>query len=99
MCLDRAPRNRAGSGPDRSRADYVWCMVAISWGHGVDETAARLMQESRKARRKAKATLYRPPARLLPPSNAGGSSNRCDIAPSSTALIAVIPARARACAA
>lgn len=50
MCLDRAPRNRDGSGPDRSRADYVWCMIAISWGHNIDETAARLMQESRKAR-------------------------------------------------
>ena len=51
MCLDKAPRNRAGSGPDRSRADYVWCMIAISWGHGIDETAARLLQESRKGAR------------------------------------------------
>jgi hypothetical protein len=50
LCLDKAPRNRAGSGPDRSRADYVWCMIAISWGHGIDETAACLLQESRKAR-------------------------------------------------
>ena len=25
-------------------------MIAISWGHGVDDTAARLLQESRKAR-------------------------------------------------
>ena len=50
LCLDKAPRNRDDSGPDRSRADYVWCMIAISWGHGVDDTAARLLQESRKAR-------------------------------------------------
>ena len=50
LCLDKAPRNRDDSGPDRSRADYVWCMIAISWGHGVDDTAARLPQESRKAR-------------------------------------------------
>jgi RepB DNA-primase from phage plasmid len=50
LCLDKAPRNRDGTGPDRSRADYVWCMIAISWGHGVDDTAARLLQESRKAR-------------------------------------------------
>ena len=50
QCLDKAPLNRAGSGPDRSCADYVWCMIAISWGHGIDETAARLFQESRKAR-------------------------------------------------
>jgi hypothetical protein len=50
LCLDKAPRNREGNGPDRSRADYVWCMIAISWGHGVYDTAARLLQESRKAR-------------------------------------------------
>ena len=46
----KAPRNRDNSGPDRSRADYVWCMIAISWGHDVDDTAAHLLQESRKAR-------------------------------------------------
>ena len=55
MCLDKAPRNRDGSGPDRSRADYVWCMIAISWGHGIDDTAERLMQESRKAREYGKS--------------------------------------------
>jgi hypothetical protein len=55
MCLDRAPHNRAGSGPDRSRADYVWCMIAISWGHGVDDTARRLIQESGKAREEGKS--------------------------------------------
>jgi DNA primase RepB-like protein len=55
MCLDKAPRNRDGSGPDRSRADYVWCMIAISWEHGIDDTAARLMQESRKAREEGKS--------------------------------------------
>ncbi len=55
LCLDKAPRNRDGSGPDRSRADYVWCMIAISWGHGVDDTAARLLQESAKARAEGKS--------------------------------------------
>jgi hypothetical protein len=55
MCLDRAPSNRDGSGPDRSRADYVWCMIAISWGHDVDDTAARLIQESHKAREEGKS--------------------------------------------
>jgi hypothetical protein len=48
--LDGAPLNRAGDGPDRSRADYVWCMTAISWGFGIKETAERLMEESSKAR-------------------------------------------------
>jgi RepB DNA-primase from phage plasmid len=55
LCLDKAPPNRDGSGPDRSRADYVWCMIAISWGHGIDDTAAHLLQESRKAREDGKS--------------------------------------------
>jgi hypothetical protein len=47
--LDGAPLNRAGNGPDRSRADYVWSMIAVSWGFGIEETAKRLMEESSKA--------------------------------------------------
>jgi hypothetical protein len=53
--LDGAPRNRAGTGPDRSRADYWWCFLAIAWDHGIDETADRLMQESAKARAMGKS--------------------------------------------
>jgi hypothetical protein len=52
--LAGAPRNRAGNGPDRSKADFVWCMTAISWGYGIEETAARLMVESTKAREEGK---------------------------------------------
>jgi hypothetical protein len=48
-CLEGAPANRDKSGPDISRADFVFCMTAISWGWSVDETAARLSEESRKA--------------------------------------------------
>jgi len=53
--LAGAPRNRDGSGPDRSRADYWWCFLAIQWGHGVDDTAARLLQESPRAREEGKS--------------------------------------------
>ena len=53
--LDGAPLNLEGSGPDRSRADYWWCFLAIAWGHGVDETANRLLQESVKARENGKS--------------------------------------------
>jgi len=49
-CVEAAPPNRDKTGPDISRADFTWCMTAISWGHGVEETAARLMEESAKAR-------------------------------------------------
>ena len=45
----------AFAGPDISRADFVWCMTAISWGWSVDETAARLMEESLKAKENGEA--------------------------------------------
>jgi hypothetical protein len=45
IALDRAPLNHEGSGPDTSSADIAWCMTAITWGWGVDETAHRLMEE------------------------------------------------------
>jgi hypothetical protein len=47
--LDGAPFNSEENGPDRSRADFVWCMTAITWGFGVDDTAEHLMEESTKA--------------------------------------------------
>ena len=49
-CVQDAPPNRDNSGPDISRADFTWCMTAISWGHTIDATAAQLMEESTKAR-------------------------------------------------
>lgn len=49
-CLDGAPLNSEATGPDTSRADFVWCMTALTWGFGQEETADRLMEESSKAR-------------------------------------------------
>jgi hypothetical protein len=49
-CLDGAPLNQAGTGPDRSRADYTWCLTALDWGWSVEDTAKMLLQESPKAR-------------------------------------------------
>jgi hypothetical protein len=48
-CVDGAPLNHGETGPDISRADFVWCMTAITWGWSADETAARLIEESAKA--------------------------------------------------
>ena len=48
-CLDGAPLNSEETGPDTSRADFVWCMTALTWGWSTEETAARLMEESTKA--------------------------------------------------
>ena len=36
-----APLNHDKTGPDISRADFTWCMTAISWGHSIEATAAR----------------------------------------------------------
>ena len=41
---------RDASGPDRSRADFSWCMIAIDWGWGIEAAAARLMGLTAKAR-------------------------------------------------
>ena len=53
-CLDGAPLNSEETGPDISRADFVWCMTAITWGWSVDDTAERLMEESTKAQANGK---------------------------------------------
>jgi hypothetical protein len=49
-CVEGAPEAHAGGRPDISRADFTWCMIAVDWGWGIEETAARLMEESSKAR-------------------------------------------------
>ena len=48
-CVDGAPLNSEETGPDISRADFVFCMTAITWGWSVHQTAERLMEESTKA--------------------------------------------------
>jgi hypothetical protein len=48
--LDGAPPDGEGQGPDRSRADFVWCMTEITLGFGINQTAERLIEESSKAR-------------------------------------------------
>lgn len=44
-----APPGLQGNGPDRSMADYKWCMTAIDWGWSVEDTAAKLPEVSGKA--------------------------------------------------
>jgi len=51
-CVEGAPLNSEETGPDVSRADFVFCMTAITWGWSADEAAARL---SAKARSNGKA--------------------------------------------
>jgi RepB DNA-primase from phage plasmid len=47
--LAGAPLNQGNTGPDRSLADFTWCLTALSWGHAPEEVAARLRQVSAKA--------------------------------------------------
>src|SRR5215471_9426805 len=49
-CVAQAPPVQGGEPrPDISKADFVWCMTALDWGWSLAATAAKLMQESRKA--------------------------------------------------
>jgi hypothetical protein len=50
MCVEGAPRCHGEDRPDISRADFTWCRTAIEWGWSKEETAARLMQFSSKAK-------------------------------------------------
>lgn len=57
-CLEGAPK-REGGKPDRSRADYTFCLLALDWGWSVEETAARLMELSGKAQENGEAYALR----------------------------------------
>jgi hypothetical protein len=56
-CIQGAPLNYEGTGPDRSRADFVWAKTALEWGWSIEDTAARL---PRSAPRPASATSATP---------------------------------------
>lgn len=58
-CVDNAPPARGGGRPDISRADFTFCLLALDWGWGVEETAAHLIQESDKARENGEAYAVR----------------------------------------
>src|SRR5262249_48077625 len=58
-CLENAPEARGGGRPDISRADFTWCLIALDWGFEIEETADRLMNESRKAQEAGEAYAMR----------------------------------------
>lgn len=55
-CLQNAPANTNGDGPDTSRADFTWCMIALDWGWSMEETAAQLLQERTDSRKRHRNT-------------------------------------------
>jgi len=48
-CLQNAPPRHHGDGPDVSRADFTFCLLAFDWGWSIAETCARLLEKSNKA--------------------------------------------------
>jgi hypothetical protein len=53
-CVEGAPPNKEGNGPDRSMADFFWCLLAARRGHGIEETANKLLEVSSKAQENAR---------------------------------------------
>jgi hypothetical protein len=53
-CVTGAPRAHDGSGPDRSKADFFWCLQAAKRGWSPEETAEKLMEVSAKAQERAR---------------------------------------------
>ena len=49
-----APANSDGSGPDRSKADYWWCYLALQRQWSIEDTEAKLLEVSEKARERVK---------------------------------------------
>jgi hypothetical protein len=74
--LAGAPRNDSGNGPDRSLADFAWCMTAIDWGWSIEETAAKLPEVSEKARERVQCGDIGYP--VVTAHNAAGAVERND---------------------
>jgi hypothetical protein len=58
-CLEGAPPNHGNTGPDISRADFTWCMTAVTWGWSIEDTADKLMELSAKARENGEVYAHR----------------------------------------
>src|SRR5262249_55923213 len=57
-CLQNAPLAHHSDRPDVSRADFTFCLLAIDWGWSVEDTCARLLEKSRKARENGQAYAW-----------------------------------------
>jgi hypothetical protein len=53
-CITGAPPSKEGDGPDRSMADFFWCMMAAQRGWSIEETASKLLEVSPKAQERAR---------------------------------------------
>jgi hypothetical protein len=51
-CLENAPKSRTHDGPDRSRADFTWCKIALErfrWAQRPERVVDKLFEISEKA--------------------------------------------------
>ena len=51
-CLTTAPPQRKGS--RQNMADFAWRMTAIDWGFSIEDTAAKLVEVSERARKRVR---------------------------------------------
>jgi hypothetical protein len=73
-CLAGAPPNREGTGPDRSMADFFFCMMSAQRGHGIEETANKLLEVSVRAQQRAR--LHDEGYALVTAQNAAAAAER-----------------------
>jgi hypothetical protein len=53
LCVKGATIAKEG-GPDRSMADFFWCMMAAQRGHSIEDIASKLLEVSAKAQERAR---------------------------------------------
>jgi hypothetical protein len=53
ITLSRTRPKRDGTGPDRSVADYSWCLIALTGQKSIEDTIAKLMEVSENAKQRA----------------------------------------------
>jgi hypothetical protein len=73
-CVIAAPRSKEGQGPDRSMADFFWCLMAAQRGHAIEDIAARLLEVSSKAQERAR--LHDEGYALITAQNAAAAAER-----------------------
>jgi hypothetical protein len=81
--LQHAPPAHRGDGPDISRADFTFCLLAMDWGWSPQETYERLLHKSSKACAKeqgyASLTVQRAAAAVYRRLNAAPSGGKTDV--------------------
>jgi len=73
-CVRDAPTSREGQGPDRSMADFFWCLMASQRGHSIEDIADKLLEVSGKAQERAR--LHDEGYALITAQNAAAAAER-----------------------